>query len=70
MGAYIAVYTENSLERSLRVFDGMGDRGILYKAQQGERPSIDNFTHQEKQEFASLILKVRQRNYCAKSLIL
>jgi len=52
MGEYIAIYTENQQERSLRIIDGLGDRGVLYKAQQGEPPSIDNFSPVEKQQFA------------------
>ena len=63
IGQYIAIYTENKQEKTLRIIDGIGDGGILYKAKQGEPPSIDNFSQAEKQQFNSLM----QQNQPAKN---
>jgi hypothetical protein len=41
--------------RTLKIVDANGERGILYQAQAGSRPSIDNFSQSEKQQFQSLI---------------
>jgi hypothetical protein len=51
-GEYVAIYSEK--EKALRILDGVGDRGILYKAQRGEAPSISNFSQAEKQQLACL----------------
>lgn len=60
MGQYIAIYTENKQEKTLRIIDGIGDGGILYKAKQGEPPSIDKFSEAEKQQFNSLMQQNQQ----------
>jgi hypothetical protein len=55
VGQYIATYTDSEQGRTLKIVDANGERGILYKAQAGSRPSIDNFSPIEKQQFQSLI---------------
>jgi len=54
VGQYIATYTDSEQGRTLKIVDANGERGILYKAQAGSRPSVDNFSPIEKQQFQSL----------------
>jgi hypothetical protein len=55
VGQYIATYTDSEQGRTLKIVDGNGERGILYFSIAGSRPSIDNFSKSEKQQFQSLI---------------
>jgi hypothetical protein len=55
VGQYIATYMDSEQGRTLKIVDANGERGILYQAQAGSRPSIDNFSQSEKQQFQSLI---------------
>jgi hypothetical protein len=54
VGQYIATYTDSEQGRTLKIVDANGKRGILYQAQAGSRPSVDNFSPIEKQQFQSL----------------
>jgi hypothetical protein len=46
---YIAVH--NARERTLKILDITGDRGLIYKAEQGKAPSVCQFSPAEKQQF-------------------
>jgi len=67
IGQYIATYTDSGQGRTLKIVDSKGERGILYKAQAGERPSVENFTAREKQQFQSLIPQQAKPNLLNKS---
>ncbi len=49
---YVAVY--NSQDKSLRILDSIGDRGLVYKAEQGKAPSVCQFSEAEKAAFQQL----------------
>ncbi|MCA1993965.1 MAG: hypothetical protein LDL41_18250, partial [Coleofasciculus sp. S288] len=49
---YVAVY--NSQDKSLRILDSIGDRGLVYKAEQGKAPSVCQFSEPEKVAFNQL----------------
>ncbi len=49
---YVAVY--NSQDKSLRILDSIGDRGLVYKAKQGKAPSVCQFSEPEKAAFNQL----------------
>ncbi|WP_228062138.1 hypothetical protein, partial [Coleofasciculus sp. LEGE 07081] len=54
IGEHFAVYNER--DKSLRIIDGIGDKGVLYKAQQGQTATINHFSEAEKQQFAAISL--------------
>lgn len=54
---YIAIYTDTEREKSLKILDANGDRGLLYKAYQGKPPSVDKFSSAEKQAFHPMTQK-------------
>lgn len=57
MGQTLVTYTDNEQGRTLKVVDlNHQGRGILYKAEAGKAPSIDNFTRAEKQQLADQVI--------------
>ncbi len=63
MGHCLVTYTDNEEGRTLKVVDlNSQGRGILYKAEAGKAPLIDNFTQAEKQQFASLVIPQKTKS--------
>jgi hypothetical protein len=50
---YIAVH--NMRDKTLKILDITGDRGLIYKAEQGKAPSVCQFSLAEKQQFLNLM---------------
>jgi hypothetical protein len=63
MGQTLVTYTDNEQGRTLKVVDPHHQgRGILYKAEAGKAPIVDNFTHTEKQQFASKVIPQKTKS--------
>jgi hypothetical protein len=63
MGQTLVTYTDNEQGRTLKVVDlNHQGRGILYKAEAGKAPIVDNFTHTEKQQFASKVIPQKTKS--------
>lgn len=63
MGHCLVTYKDNEEEQTLKVVDlNSQGRGILYKAEAGKAPLIDNFTQAEKQQFASLVIPQKNKS--------
>ena len=63
MGQTLVTYTDNEQGRMLKVVDlNHQGRGILYKAEAGKAPIVDNFTPTEKQQFALQVIPQKTKS--------
>ena len=63
MGQTLVTYTDNEQGRTLKVVDPHHQgRGILYKAEAGKAPSVDNFTLAQKQQFADQVIPQKTKS--------
>ena len=63
MGQTLVTYTDNEQGRTLKVVDlNHQGRRILYKAEAGKAPIVDNFTPTEKQQFASQVIPQKTKS--------
>jgi hypothetical protein len=63
MGQTLVTYTDNEQGRTLKVVDlNHQGRGILYKAEAGKAPSVDNFTLAEKQQLADQVIPQKTKS--------
>jgi hypothetical protein len=63
MGQTLVTYTDNEQGRTLKVVDlNHQGRGILYKAEAGKAPIVDNFTPTEKQQFALQVIPKKTKS--------
>ncbi len=63
MGQTLVTYTDNEQGRTLKIVDPHHQgRGILYKAEAGKAPRIDNFTRAEKQQFADQVIPKKTKS--------
>jgi hypothetical protein len=63
MGQTLVTYTDNEQGRTLKVVDlNHQGRGILYKAEAGKAPIVDNFTIAEKQQLADQVISQKTKS--------
>jgi hypothetical protein len=63
MGQTLVTYTDNEQGRTLKVIDlNHQGRGILYKAEAGKAPIVDNFTLAEKQQLADQVIPQKTKS--------
>lgn len=63
MGHCLATYTDNEQGRTLKLVDlNNQGRGIVYQAEAGKAPLIDNFTQAEKQQLVSFSIPQKNKS--------